>query len=41
MRGFGLEFAEEKTRLIQFGRYAIERTAKYQERPESFDFLGF
>lgn len=41
MKGFGLELAEEKTRLIQFGRYAIERTAKYAERPESFDFLGF
>ncbi len=38
---FGLELAEEKTRRIEFGRYA-ERNAKAKGRkPESFDFLGF
>jgi hypothetical protein len=32
----------EKTRLIQFGRFAAEdRRAVGQTRPESFDFLGF
>jgi len=38
---FNLELAEEKTRLIPFGRYAKERTAEYREKPEAFDFLGF
>lgn len=31
-----------KTRLIEFGRYAIERRKGHGEsRPETFDFLGF
>ena len=39
---FVLELHPEKTRLIEFGRYAIERRAKRGEgRPETFDFLGF
>ena len=39
---FGLRLHEEKTRLIEFGRYAAERRAKRGERrPETFDFLGF
>jgi RNA-directed DNA polymerase len=39
---FGLELHPEKTRLIQFGRYAEERRAKRGEGPpETFDFLGF
>lgn len=39
---FGLRLHEGKTRLIEFGRYAIERRAKRGEgRPETFDFLGF
>ncbi len=39
---FGLELHPEKTRLIQFGRYAAERRAKRgQGPPETFDFLGF
>jgi len=41
MNKFRLELAEEKTRLIPFGRYAMERTAKYDAKPETFDFLGF
>jgi group II intron reverse transcriptase/maturase len=41
MSKFRLELAEEKTRLISFGRYAIERAAKYGSKPETFDFLGF
>lgn len=41
MNKFGLELAEEKTRLISFGRYARERRAKYDQKPETFDFLGF
>jgi group II intron reverse transcriptase/maturase len=39
---FGLELHPEKTRLIEFGRYAEERRAKRGVgRPETFDFLGF
>lgn len=39
---FGLELHEGKTRLIEFGRYAIERRAERGEgKPETFDFLGF
>lgn len=38
----GLEFAEDKTRLIEFGRYAAERRNKRGiGKPETFDFLGF
>jgi group II intron reverse transcriptase/maturase len=39
---FGLKLHEGKTRLIEFGRYAIERRADSNEgRPDTFDFLGF
>jgi group II intron reverse transcriptase/maturase len=39
---FGLELAAEKTRLIEFGRYAAERrAARGLRKPETFDFLGF
>lgn len=42
MAKFGLELHPEKTRLIEFGRYAEERRAKRGEGPpETFDFLGF
>ncbi len=37
-----LELAEDKTRLIEFGRFASEnRNKKGQGKPETFDFLGF
>ncbi len=39
---FGLELAPEKTRLIEFGRYAAERRrARGLGKPETFGFLGF
>ena len=39
---FGLELHPEKTRLIEFGRYAAERRSKRGEgKPETFNFLGF
>ena len=38
---FNLELADDKTRLLLFGRFATERTAEYDARPETFDFLGF
>lgn len=39
---FGLELHAEKTRLIEFGRFAPYRRGRRGEgRPETFDFLGF
>jgi len=39
---FGLEPHPDKTRLIEFGRYAAERRKKRGEgKPETFNFLGF
>lgn len=39
---FGLRLHEGKTRLIEFGRFAIDRRAEHGEgRPDTFDFLGF
>jgi len=39
---FGLELNTEKTRLIEFGRFARERRRKRGlGKPESFNFLGF
>jgi RNA-directed DNA polymerase len=38
---FNLALAEEKTRLLLFGRFARERTAEYAAKPETFEFLGF
>jgi RNA-directed DNA polymerase len=42
VRKFGLELHPEKTRLIEFGRYAAERREKRGKgKPETFNFLGF
>ena len=42
MSKFGLEMHEGKTKLIEFGRYAIGNRKKYEEeKPDTFDFLGF
>jgi RNA-directed DNA polymerase len=42
LRKFGLELHPEKTRLIEFGRYAAERRKKRGEgKPRTFNFLGF
>jgi group II intron reverse transcriptase/maturase len=39
---FGLELHPEKTRLIEFGRFArANRQARGEGEPESFTFLGF
>jgi RNA-directed DNA polymerase len=39
---FGLELHSEKTRLIEFGRYAEQdRRRRGEGRPETFNFLGF
>jgi hypothetical protein len=39
---FGLELHAEKTRLIEFGRFAVEtRKRRGKGKPETFTFLGF
>ncbi len=39
---FGLELHPEKTRLIEFGRFAeANRAERGEGKPETFDFLGF
>ena len=42
LQGFALQLHPDKTRLIEFGRYAAERRKrKGLSKPETFDFLGF
>lgn len=38
---FGLELAEEKTRLMRFGRFVRGDMEKSGDKPDTFDFLGF
>jgi group II intron reverse transcriptase/maturase len=41
LSGFRLELAAEKTRCIEFGRFARETAYKRGEKPKEFTFLGF
>ncbi len=41
LEGFSLEVAEEKTRCIEFGRFARAKAQKRGEKPKEFTFLGF
>ncbi len=41
LEGFGLQVAEEKTRIIEFGRFARQSAYKRGAKPEEFTFLGF
>ena len=42
LRKFGLELHPDKTRLIEFGRFAAaSRKRRGQGKPETFNFLGF
>ena len=42
LSAFGLELHPDKTRLIEFGRFAqASRRKRGEGRPETFDFLGF
>ena len=41
MKYFGLNLEEKKSRLIEFGRFAEERSRRQGKKPETFDFLGF
>ena len=37
---FGLDLAKEKTRAIEFGRYARVNAERIGKKPDTFDFLG-
>lgn len=41
MGNFGLSLEEEKSRLLEFGRFASDNCAKRGTKPQTFDFLGF
>ena len=42
LRKFGLELHPDKTRLIEFGRFAVaSRKQRGEGKPETFNFLGF
>ena len=41
LREFALTLHPEKTRLIEFGRFAGNRKARGLGKPETFNFLGF
>jgi len=42
LAAYGLELHPDKTRLIEFGRFAAEnRQRKGRGKPDTFDFLGF
>jgi group II intron reverse transcriptase/maturase len=42
LREFSLSLHEDKSRLIEFGRFAAQtRARRGQGKPETFDFLGF
>ncbi|NQE05631.1 hypothetical protein C5S32_07160 [ANME-1 cluster archaeon GoMg1] len=38
---FGLKISEEKSRIIEFGRYACQQARKQGKKCATFDFLGF
>ena len=41
-RKYGLELAEEKTKILEFGKFATQnRKAEGKGKPDTFDFLGF
>ena len=37
---FGLEVEPTKTKVMEFGRFAVQNAKKRGERAETFDFLG-
>ena len=42
MASYGLELHQGKTRLVEFGRFAMaNRAARGEGKPETFEFLGF
>lgn len=38
---FGLEVEPTKTRVVEFGKFAVQNAKTREERPATFDFLGF
>jgi len=38
---FGLQVAEEKTQVIEFGRFAHQHSRQRGKKPDTFEFLGF
>ena len=38
---FGLELSEDKTKIVGFGRFAVENARKRKQRTGTFNFLGF
>jgi len=38
---YGLKIAEDKSRIIEFGRYVWMKSQKTGKKPETFDFVGF
>ena len=41
LEGFGLKVSQEKSRCIEFGRFARQNAYKRGEKPKEFTFLGF
>src|SRR4029077_1268712 len=42
LQQFGLQLHPDKTRLLEFGRFAArDRKRRGESKPETFDFLGF
>jgi len=41
LQHFGLELSADKTRIIEFGRYAEVNAKRRKQRPATFNFLGF
>jgi group II intron reverse transcriptase/maturase len=41
LEGFNLELSPEKTRSMEFGRFARENARKRGQKPAEFNFLGF
>lgn len=42
LKKFNLEIAKEKSKIIEFGRFAAQnREARGEGKPQTFDFLGF
>ncbi|MDZ4676508.1 MAG: group II intron reverse transcriptase/maturase [Oligoflexia bacterium] len=41
LKKFNLELSEEKTRVIEFGRFAKQNAHSKEQRPATFNFLGF
>lgn len=41
LKEYGLELAEDKTKIIEFGRYAKINSDRKGERAKTFNFLGF